>query len=93
MASRARISQSPGKQQGFVNDSGESTRFRACFLRLCGLLKELRPRYAIAENVKALTSTKFKNEFATVLSSLEEAGYNNLLARAQCQRLRHTAEP
>ena len=24
-----------------------------------------------------LTSTKFKNEFATVLSSLEEAGYNN----------------
>ena len=65
-----------GKQQGFVNDSGESTR-SGLFFEALRIIKELRPRYAIAENVKALTSTKFKNEFATVLSSLEEAGYNN----------------
>ena len=65
-----------GKQQGVVNDSGESTR-SGLFFEALRIIKELRPRYAIAENVKALTSTKFKNEFATVLSSLEEAGYNN----------------
>ena len=65
-----------GKQQGFVNDSGESTR-SGLFFEALRIIKELRPRYAIAENVKALTSAKFKNEFATVLSSLEEAGYKN----------------
>ena len=65
-----------GKQRGFVNDSGESTR-SGLFFEALRIIKELRPRYAIAENVKALTSTKFKNEFATVLSSLEEVGYNN----------------
>ena len=65
-----------GKQQGFVNDSGESTR-SGLFFEALRIIKELRPRYAIAENVKALTSAKFKTEFATVLSSLEEAGYNN----------------
>ena len=65
-----------GKQQGFVNGSGESTR-SGLFFEALRIIKELRPRYAIAENVKALTSTKFKNEFATVLSSLEEAGYKN----------------
>jgi len=65
-----------GKQQGFANDSGESTR-SGLFFEALRIIKELRPRYAIAENVKALTSTKFKNEFATVLSSLEDAGYNN----------------
>ena len=65
-----------GKQQGFVNDSGESTR-SGLFFEALRIIKELRPRYAIAENVKALTSQKFKNEFATVLSSLEETGYKN----------------
>ena len=65
-----------GKQQGFVNDSGESTR-SGLFFEALRIIKELRPRYAIAENVKALTSKKFKNEFAAVLSSLEDAGYNN----------------
>ena len=65
-----------GKQQGFVNDSGESTR-SGLFFEALRIIRELRPRYAIAENVKALTSQKFKNEFATVLSSLEEAGYKN----------------
>lgn len=65
-----------GKQQGFVNDSGESTR-SGLFFEALRIIKELRPRYAIAENVKALISAKFKSEFATVLSSLEEAGYKN----------------
>ena len=65
-----------GKQQGFVNNSGEPTR-SGLFFDALRIIKELQPRYAIAENVKALTSKKFKNEFTTVLSSLEDAGYNN----------------
>ena len=65
-----------GKQQGFVNNSGEPTR-SGLFFDALRIIKELQPRYAIAENVKALTNKKFKNEFATVLSSLEDAGYNN----------------
>ena len=68
-----------GKQQGFVNDSGESTR-SGLFFEALRIIKELRPRYAIAENVKALTSKKFKNEFETVLNSLNNAGYTNYYA-------------
>ena len=65
-----------GKQRGFVNDSGESTR-SGLFFEALRIIKELRPRYAIAENVKALASKKFQNEFAAVLSSMKDAGYNN----------------
>ena len=65
-----------GKQQGFVNNDGESTR-SGLFFEALRVIKELQPRYAIAENVKALTNKKFQNEFNTVLSSLEDAGYNN----------------
>lgn len=32
---------------------------------------------SLAENVKNLTGEKFKNEFKTVPTSLEEVGYNN----------------
>ena len=65
-----------GKQQGFVNNSGKSTR-SGLFFEALRIIKELRPRYAIAENVKALASKKFKNEFDVVLNSLNDAGYNN----------------
>ena len=40
-------------------------------------LSHTQPQFAIAENVKNLTSARFKNEFEIVLRSLEEAGYNN----------------
>lgn len=41
------------------------------------VIQNSRPRVAIAENVKALTFKRCTNEFSTVLSSLEKAGYNN----------------
>ena len=41
------------------------------------IIKETQPKFAIAENVKNLMSNKFKSEFETVLSSLEDIGYNN----------------
>lgn len=64
-----------GRQKGFEYN-GERTR-SGLFFEALRIIKELKPKYAIAENVKALTSKKFSREFQTVLSSLTEAGYNN----------------
>ena len=65
-----------GKQRGFTDEEGNRTR-SGLFFEALRIIEEFRPKFAIAENVKALTSKKFTNEFKTVLESLEEAGYNN----------------
>ena len=41
------------------------------------ILKEKKPKYSIIENVKQLTSKKFRDTFEMILRDLEEAGYNN----------------
>lgn len=41
------------------------------------ILKEKKPKYSLIENVKALTSKKFKDTFESILNDLECAGYNN----------------
>lgn len=41
------------------------------------ILKEVQPKYSIIENVKNLTSKKFKDSFEQILKDLENAGYNN----------------
>lgn len=65
-----------GNQKGFTDKNGKRTR-SGLFFEALRIIKDLKPKYAIAENVKALTSKKFKTEFETVLSSLNDAGYNN----------------
>lgn len=65
-----------GHQKGFFDKNGNTTRSGLFFAAL-KIIKDTKPQYAIAENVKALTSKKFTAEFATVLDSLEQAGYNN----------------
>ena len=65
-----------GKQKGFVDENGERTR-SGLFFEALRIIDDYRPKFAIAENVKALTSKKFSEEFKTVLDSLEEVGYNN----------------
>lgn len=65
-----------GHQKGFFDKNGNVTRSGLFFAAL-KIIKDTKPEYAIAENVKALTSKKFATEFATVLNSLEQAGYNN----------------
>lgn len=65
-----------GYQQGFFAENGEITR-SGLFFEALRIIKDLQPKIAIAENVKALCGKKFKKEFDLVLSSLEEAGYNN----------------
>lgn len=65
-----------GKQKGFTDEEGNRTR-SGLFFEALRIIEEFKPKFAIAENVKALTSKKFTEEFKTVLESLEEVGYNN----------------
>lgn len=65
-----------GYQKGFVDENGERTR-SGLFFEALRIIDDYRPKFAIAENVKALVSKKFEKEFDIVLKSLEELGYKN----------------
>ena len=65
-----------GKQKGMFNDDGTQTR-SGLFFEALRIIEATKPKIAIAENVKNLTGKKFKEQFALVLESLDEAGYNN----------------
>lgn len=66
-----------GKQRGFEDArTGERTR-SGLFFDALRIIEDTKPKFAIAENVKALTSKKFEKEFKIVLDSLEQAGYRN----------------
>lgn len=41
------------------------------------ILKAKRPQYSIIENVKNLTSNRFKNQFESILRDLSDLGYTN----------------
>lgn len=70
---------SSGKMKGFTDENGDLTR-SGLFFEALRIIKETKPRIAIAENVKALTSKKFTAEFKIVLDSLNDAGYKNYWA-------------
>lgn len=65
-----------GYQKGLFNEDGTKTR-SGLFFDALRIIEATKPKIAIAENVKNLTSKRFKEQFAMVLESLEEAGYNN----------------
>ena len=65
-----------GKQKGLFNDDGSLTR-SGLFFDALKVIEATKPKVAIAENVKNLTSKKFAEQFDIVLNSLEEVGYNN----------------
>ena len=65
-----------GRQKGLFDDDGNKTR-SGLFFDALRIIEEVKPRIAIAENVKNLTGKKFKEQFALVLKSLDDAGYNN----------------
>ena len=65
-----------GRQRGFVDGAGNRTR-SGLFFEALRIIQDLQPKWAICENVKALTMKQFRNEFKTVLDSLEHAGYRN----------------
>lgn len=65
-----------GSQQGLFNEDGSQTR-SGLFFDALRIIDHCKPKIAIAENVKNLTSEKFKEQFNIVLNSLEDAGYVN----------------
>lgn len=68
-----------GYQKGFTDEEGNRTR-SGLFFEALRIIDDYKPKFAIAENVKALTSKKFTEEFKIVLESLEEIGYVNYYA-------------
>lgn len=64
-----------GKQNGFEDVNGNRTR-SGLFFEALRIIEDTKPKIAIAENVKALTSKRFTKELKTVLKSLDEDGYN-----------------
>lgn len=62
-----------GNWEGFEDSKGRGN----LFFEALRIIKTTTPKVAVAENVKNLTGPRFKGEFHTVLTSLEEAGYNN----------------
>lgn len=65
-----------GKMKGLFNEDGTQTR-SGLFFEALRIIEETQPKIAIAENVKNLTSKRFRNQFKIVLDSLEEACYHN----------------
>lgn len=68
-----------GAKKGLVDKDGKKTR-SGLFFDALRIIEATKPKIAIAENVKHLTSKSMKPIFDLVLSSLEEAGYNNYWA-------------
>lgn len=65
-----------GKQKGLFDENDNKTR-SGLFFDALRIIEATQPKVSIAENVKALTGKKFKNEFELILRSLEEVGYVN----------------
>jgi len=72
-----------GAKKGLVDSEGKKTR-SGLFFDALRIIEATRPKIAIAENVKHLTSKSMKQIFDLVLQSLEEAGYNNYWQVMNC---------
>lgn len=62
-----------GKKRGIVKDK---TRSGLLYYAL-DIIEEKKPKYAICENVKNLVGKKFKEDFDSMLQTLDDMGYNN----------------
>ena len=56
------------------------------------ILKQTRPAISIIENVKNLTSKRFKNEFESILKDIKELGYNNYWQVLNAKDYRNTTK-
>lgn len=65
-----------GLQKGFIDEDGNITR-SGLYYEGIRILKMIKPKFSIIENVKALISKKFTNEYNMILSDLDKAGYNS----------------
>lgn len=65
-----------GNQKGLFNEEGNLTR-SGLFFEAMRIVKYKKPKYLIAENVRALVSKKMINDFSQMLELLDELGYNS----------------
>lgn len=65
-----------GTQKGFFTEDGKLTR-SGLFFEAMRIAKYKKPKYMIAENVKALLSKKMKSDFKEMLRLLNDIGYNS----------------
>lgn len=65
-----------GKKEGFFKEDGTKTR-SGLFFDALRIINATKPKIAVTENVKNLTSKKMKPVFDLVLNGLDMAGYNN----------------
>lgn len=72
-----------GAKRGLIDEEGQKTR-SGLFFDALRIIEATKPKIAVAENVKHLTSKSMKPVFDIVLSSLEEAGYNNYWQVMNC---------
>ena len=68
-----------GHGKGFRDKDGNLTR-SGLFYEAARIIDDYRPKFAIAENVKALTSKRHREDFKSVLETLENIGYKNYYA-------------
>ena len=65
-----------GHKKGLLDEEGNVTRSGLVFDAL-NIIKQVKPKYALCENVKMLTSKRFSEEFDFILDCLDKMGYNN----------------
>lgn len=65
-----------GKKKGFIDEDGKLTRSGLLYEAL-RIIKDKKPKYLLAENVKNLVSKKFIGDFDKLLNALENLGYKN----------------
>lgn len=65
-----------GTQKGLFDKDGKLTR-SGLFFEAMRIASYKKPKYMIAENVKALTSKKMKSNFDEILKMLNDIGYNS----------------
>lgn len=63
-----------GNMKGLINEEGTLTR-SGLFYEAMRIVKEKKPKFLIAENVKMLVSKKFKGDLASMISFLDDLGY------------------
>lgn len=64
-----------GQQRGMKNEDGTPTR-SGLYVYSIEAIRVKKPKYVMIENVKALIHKKFIDDFYSVISELEECGYN-----------------
>jgi len=63
-----------GNQEGLIDKEGNLTR-SGLFFEAVKIAKEKQPKFLFAENVKALTQNKFKDDLKGMLELLDQIGY------------------